>query len=53
MTGMFKWFDRFVSALMVLGEIIVAVLCLHIVVQIIASAVFDSPLEGTDAIVSY
>lgn len=52
MRGVAAGFDALVALLVLVGEIIVAILCLHIVAEIIANWVFASPIDGTTSIVS-
>lgn len=52
MRALGKLYDRCLGLLVGVGEVVVAVMCLHIVVEIIANAVFRSPIEGTPEIVA-
>jgi len=45
-------FDGLIALLVLAGEIIVAILCLHIVAEIAANWLFSSPIDGTTSIVS-
>ena len=45
-------FDRLIRVLVLAGEVIVALLCLHIAAEIVANWVFASPIDGTTSIVS-
>lgn len=52
MSSLFSLYLRFVGLLVGVGEFVVAVMCLHIVAEIVANAVFASPIEGTPEIVA-
>jgi len=45
-------FDDLIALLVLAGEIIVGILCLHIVAEIAANWLFSSPIDGTTSIVS-
>lgn len=45
-------FEGLIGLLVLAGEIIVAILCLHIVAEIAANWLFSSPIDGTTSIVS-
>lgn len=49
---LFRLFDAAIAPLILIGEIVVAVMCLHIVAEIVANAVFASPIEGTPEVVA-
>ena len=49
---LFRLFDAAIAPLTLIGEIAVAVMCVHIVVEIVANSVFASPIEGTPEVVA-
>ena len=52
MRALLSLYERLVGVMVAAGEIVVAVMCLHIVAEIVANAVFRSPIDGTPEIVA-
>lgn len=48
----FAIFDQLLEVFLVLGEILIAMMCLHICIEVIANWFFGTPIEGTVEIVT-
>jgi TRAP-type C4-dicarboxylate transport system permease small subunit len=47
-----RLFDRLMAPFLLLGEMATALMCLHIVAEIVAAWLFRAPIEGTQEIVA-